>query len=389
MKVNLHQVTATKPQLSFWGSSAKYRAFVGGIGSGKTFAGAIEVLRQPARSAGAILAPTYSMLKDATFKTVVDLCEEANIIKSLNRSDMTLELINGSLILFRTADNPDRLRGPNLGWFWLDEAGMMKPDVWQIMLGRIRLKPSSAWVTTTPRGLNWLYDVFVKKQTDDHQLIQSRTIDNEFLPADFIESVKDQYSSSFARQELEGEFIEDNSNLIKRKWWQYYRVLPKAKRYVWSWDTAYEKGKENDYSVGTLWADCQDGYYLIDVIRDKFEFPELKRTVINAFQKHKSSVIIIEKKASGHSLIQELRRSTALPIKEVKVDKDKITRVHAVNAYIESGRVKLPENKTWLNEFIDECSLFPSPRVHDDQVDSMTQALQYMVTTGAYSIGFI
>jgi len=389
LKVNLHQLTATKPQVGFWSSDSKYRAFIGGIGSGKTFAGAIEVLRQPAKSVGAILAPTYSMLKDATYKTVVDICEDANIIKSLNRSDMTLELINGSLILFRTADNPDRLRGPNLGWFWLDEAGMMKPDVWLIMLGRIRLTPSRAWVTTTPKGLNWLYDSFVKNKTNNHQLIQSRTSDNTYLPADFIESVAGQYTTQFAKQELEGEFIEDDSNLIKREWWRYYKELPKVKRWVWSWDTAFEANTSADYSVGTLWAECDNGYYLTYLYRNKLEFPDLKKTVINLYRKHPSSIILIEQKASGHSLLQELRRGSALPLKPIKVDRDKITRVNACLPSIESGNVYLPSDADWLVDFIDECSMFPSGRMHDDQVDSMTQALNYMREATSYSIGFV
>lgn len=389
MKVNLHQKTFTKPQIDFWKSESKYRAFIGGIGSGKTFAGAIEVLRQPANSVGAILAPTYSMLKDATYKTVIDICEEANIIKALNRSDMTLDLINGSRILFRTADNPDRLRGPNLGWFWLDEAGMMKPDVWFIMLGRIRLSPSRSWITTTPKGLNWLYDSFVKNKTDNHQLIQSKTADNKFLPADFIDSVKSQYTTEFAKQELEGEFIEDSSNLIKRDWWQYYKELPKVKRYIWSWDTAFETKTSSDYSVGQLWAECQNGYYLVDVYRNKLEFPDLKKTVINLYRKNPSSIILIEQKASGHSLLQELKRGSNIPLKPIKVDKDKITRVNACLPSIESGNVYLPETAVWLNDFIDECSMFPSGRMHDDQVDAMSQALNYMRVASGYQIGFL
>ena len=389
MKINIHQKTATNPQLEFWHSPAKYRAFIGGIGSGKTYAGAVEALRQPAGSVGMILAPTYPMLRDATFKTVVNICDDANIIKDLNKSSMHLTLINGSEILFRSSDSPDRLRGANLGWFWLDEAGMMKHDVWYIMLGRIRLSPLKAWVTTTPRGLNWLYDVFVKNKTDKHTLIKSKTIQNTYLPTDFIESVKGQYTTEFARQELEGEFIEDSSNLIKRDWWKYYRELPKVKRYIWSWDTAFETKTSSDYSVGQLWAECENGYYLVDLYRNKLEFPDLKKTVINLFRTNPSSVILVEQKASGHSLLQELRRGSSLPLKPIKVDSDKITRVNACLPSIEAGNVYLPENADWLLDFVEECSMFPSGRMHDDQVDAMSQALNYMREATSYSLGFL
>ena len=389
MRINLHQKTATRPQLEFWNNTAKYRAFIGGIGSGKTKAGSIECLRQPSGSIGCVLAPTYGMLKISTYEEIVTTAENAGIVKELHKADMRLDLLNGSRIYFRTADNPERLRGVNLGWFWLEAAGMMSEDVWYIMQGRLRLGPSKAWLTTTPKGFNWHNDVFVRDKNPDCSLIKSRTHDNKYLPTDFIKSVEGSYSTEFARQELEGEFIDDASNMIKKEWWKYYKQLPNYKRLIWSWDTAFEKNTASDYSVGSLWADCADGYYLIDIIRGKYEFPELKRTVINAWNKNKSSVILIEKKASGHSLIQELRRFTSLPIKEVKVDKDKIARTHAVNGYIESGRVKLPENAPWLHDFIYECSMFPSPRTNDDQVDSMTQALNYMLAAGAYQIGFI
>ena len=391
MKVNLHQPTATEPQLAFWDSPQKYRAFIGGIGSGKTYAGAIEVLRQPAGSVGTILAPTYSMLKDATFKTLTDICEQANIIKSLNRSDMTMELVNGSKVLFRTADNPDRLRGANLGWFWLDEAGMMKDEAWLIMLGRIRLSPGKAWVTTTPKGLNWLHSVFVKDRTPEHALIQSRTVDNTFLPIGFVDSIKGQYSSLFAKQELEGEFIDDACNLIDRKWWKYYSALPKKiKRYVWSWDTAFEATETADYSVGTLWAECDTGYYLVKLYRSKLEFPELKKTVDILFTKHQSSVILIERKASGHSLVQELKRGTKLPIKPIDVQgKGKVERMVSCLPQIESGNVYLPSNAVWLFDFLEELSAFPSARMNDDQVDSVSQALTYMAHTSNYKLGFI
>ena len=65
--------TATGPQVAFWGSPERFRAFVGGIGSGKTYAGTVEILRQPAGSTGMVVAPTYPMLRDATLRTFADL----------------------------------------------------------------------------------------------------------------------------------------------------------------------------------------------------------------------------------------------------------------------------------------------------------------------------
>jgi len=197
----------TDPQREFWRSQAPYRAFIGGVGSGKTRAGCVEVLRQPAGSVGMVLAPTYVMLRDATFKTFLDLATRGGIIRALHRSEMSVTLTDGKLILFRSADNPDRLRGPNLSWFYLDEAAMMDPEVWLIMLGRLRLAPGRAWATSTPRGNNWLARVF--QSSPDHAIIRSSSRQNPYLPAGFVASLEQSYTQRLIRQEVEGEFLDD------------------------------------------------------------------------------------------------------------------------------------------------------------------------------------
>ena len=386
MKLKL--TTATKPQFDFWNSKTKYRAFVGGIGSGKTFAGVVEIFKQKPNTRGAVISPTYNMLKKSPVRTFEELGRKAGIIKNFNKSELTAELVNGIKIDFMTADNPERLRGLNLNWFWIDEAALVNYETWLIMLGRLRLSPMSAWITTTPRGFNWVYDVFGKEKKEDYICIHSATNQNKYLPASYIESVKSQYTSHFAKQELEGAFIDVNNSLIKRDWWQYYKQPPIFKRKIWSWDTAYEKTNYSDYSVGQLWGQAENGYYLIDQIRGKFEFPELKQIVKNSFAKSQGHSIIIEKKASGHSLLQELKRGTSLPLLEVKVNKDKVARVNEIAAYIESGRVYLPEGKDFLLDFVEESAIFPNGK-HDDQIDAMTQAIKHLTQVNNYQIGFI
>ena len=108
----LRHPKATPPQREFWGSPAKFRLFVGGIGSGKTRAGALEVLRQPGGSTGMVLAPTYPMLRDATLRTFLELAQRGGVLEDFRKAEMAATLMNGTTVLFRSADNPDRLRGP-------------------------------------------------------------------------------------------------------------------------------------------------------------------------------------------------------------------------------------------------------------------------------------
>lgn len=168
--------------------------------------------------------------------------------------------------------------------------------------------------------------------------------------------------------------------IIKDAWWKYYRpeALPPVKRYIHSWDTAFKAKDHNDPSSGQVWAECENGFYLIDRINRRMEYPELKRAVMQLHDKHRANTILVEDKASGQSLIQDLRQTT-LPVVPIKVDTDKVTRAFAVTGLIESGRVFLPEYTDWVSDFIGQMSQFPNGK-HDDDVDAMTQALNYLNT---------
>lgn len=169
--------------------------------------------------------------------------------------------------------------------------------------------------------------------------------------------------------------------IFKRDWWQRYQDTPKLKWIMQSWDTAYKKGAENDYSVCTTWGVCDKGYFLLDRWKAKVEFPELKRTVINLAKKWNPRAILIEDKASGQSLIQELKANTSLNILPVSIDSDKLTRAYAVTPMIEAGNVYIPHESEWIQDYVDECAVFPNG-THDDSVDSTTMALNHFRRKG-------
>jgi len=169
--------------------------------------------------------------------------------------------------------------------------------------------------------------------------------------------------------------------VIRREWWKYYDPdnPPVFDFTVHSWDTAFKDKQENDFSVNTHWGVCHSGYYLLNVWRRKVEFPELKTTAIAMHDRDHPNAVIVEDKASGQSLIQELQRETAIPILPIKVDTNKLARANAVTPLMESGRVWLPKSAPWLHDYIEELANFPNGN-HDDQVDSTTQALTYLRT---------
>ena len=129
--------------------------------------------------------------------------------------------------------------------------------------------------------------------------------------------------------------------------------------------------------ICTTWGVAGDGYYLLHLWREKVEFPELKRVLASLAEEWKPNAILVEDKASGQSLIQELKLSTALPLIPVKVDSDKQIRAQAVTPLIEAGKVFLPQSAPWVSHFVEEMASFPNGS-HDDVVDATTQALNYL-----------
>jgi len=161
--------------------------------------------------AGMVVAPTYPMLRDSTKRTFFEVLPP-ELIKSFNKTEGHLVLTNGSEAFFRSAEDPDRLRGPNLAWVWLDEGQEAQGGiggVWDVLLGRLRAsETASALLTCTPKGMNWVYRAFGEIPLKPNRfVVRARTEDNFYLPPEYLAHLKATYVGDFARQELEGEFV--------------------------------------------------------------------------------------------------------------------------------------------------------------------------------------
>jgi predicted phage terminase large subunit-like protein len=167
--------------------------------------------------------------------------------------------------------------------------------------------------------------------------------------------------------------------LVKPAWFRRYRPdeLPAVfARVVQSWDTASKASELADFSVCTSWGISGKNLYLLDVLRRRLEYPELKRAVRDAHARLRPDVVLIEDKASGTQLIQELLAEGLHAVTRYRPQGDKVMRMHAQTATIENGFVHLPQTAPWLAEYLHELALFPSGR-HDDQVDSTAQFLDW------------
>jgi predicted phage terminase large subunit-like protein len=176
--------------------------------------------------------------------------------------------------------------------------------------------------------------------------------------------------------------VSREGGLIKTSWLKYYDALPGRFTYtLQSWDTANKSGELNDFSVCTTWGIFNEHFYLLDVFRQRLNYPDLKRAVEQQWLKHTPNKVLIEDKSSGISLIQELV-GILYGLESYKPDPgaDKLLRLNAQSIRFENGSVLLPRQASWLEDYVREITGFPGTR-YDDQVDSTSQALEVLSGT--------
>jgi predicted phage terminase large subunit-like protein len=174
-------------------------------------------------------------------------------------------------------------------------------------------------------------------------------------------------------------------NIFKEQDVQYYNDAPGTYEFILqSWDTAFKKGEDNDYSAMTTWGRIGNKIYLIEAWRGKVEFPELKNIFTQFAEKWRPTLVIVEDKASGQSLYQELQREFKFPLLAIRPEGDKIARANACTPYFATKRVYLPKDMPDLDAYIQELITFPN-NIHDDWVDSTSQAINYLAKVGVVS----
>lgn len=181
----------------------------------------------------------------------------------------------------------------------------------------------------------------------------------------------------------------EGGNILKGSWWQYYPKEMKPEAFstiIIPMDTAFKKGQGNDYTVAMPMGMTSDGdIFVLDVIRERMSFPELKQKAIqlnNIYRGKGLRAFYIEDKASGQSLIQELRTHAGISVIPYRNQDDKTQRAHSVAPIIQGGRVFLPENAPWLDTFLSEAEQFPDGSF-DDIIDTLMIGIDVLSKTAA------
>ncbi len=223
-----------------------------------------------------------------------------------------------------------------------------------------------------------------------------RTQDGELLfPERFnenaVKALETALGSVATAGQLQQRPIVRGGNIIKGSWFKLYKVLPQIKYRIVYGDTAQKTKEANDYSVFEEWGRGIDGkIYLLDMIRGKWEAPDLESRALTFWAKCRDRDINalgalrslkVEDKSSGTGLIQVVRRKGNIPVKGIERDRDKYTRVCDVLGYIEAGSVCLPVDAPFTSDFLAECESFAADmsHAHDDQVDPMIDAIMDML----------
>lgn len=216
-------------QLEFVTSRALYRAFVGGRGAGKTVAGVFDMLSRLAPGRTYLVAsPTSVMMSDTTFPTFKARAEGLGVWAGTRLTPYPTAYVRvgagAATVRFRTAEDPEKMRGPNLSGVWLDEASLMPQDAYDICIASLREGGEQGWLsaTFTPKGpLHWTYAVFNGGRPDT-ALFRAKTRDNPFNPPGFHDTVRRQYGDTpFAAQELDGEFVQPAGAVFPADWFNW------------------------------------------------------------------------------------------------------------------------------------------------------------------------
>ena len=198
-----------------------------------------------------------------------------------------------------------------------------------------------------------------------------------------LEAVKASVSVQKWNAQYQQNPTSEEGAIIKKDWWKKWPKdkLPPLAHVIQSYDTAFMKKETADYSAITTWGvfypnedESEAHLILVDSVKDRYEFPELRKKAKEQYDYWKPESVIVEAKASGLPLTYELRKM-GIPVINFTPSKgnDKHTRVNSVAPLFEAGMIWAPDRK-FADEVIDECAAFPLGE-HDDLVDSMTQAV--------------
>lgn len=429
----------SKIQKTFLTSNKWLSGFVGGRGSGKTKIATIRISGQ-ARPGEPWMAvsPDNNMIRETTLPTFLETVQYTGQyldhvvsptpkvwFRSRNVGNMKSKA--PCSLVFKGAEKPDKLRGPSKAGIWFDEASIICEEAFQYGIGVCRYKGvmGPCLATFTPRGFkHWSFSAFYERvdesdlrRQDGHQqsldgiewfqgrpyrakpdtfLVRCSTRENPFAPPEYVGRIAQNYSSTLALQELEGDFVEISGLIFKREWFsETVADVPANAIRVRYWDKA-ASANDGCFTVGLLMARDKRGiYYIEDIVRGQWS-PHVRnqimlQTAAKDASKYDHSVLTyIEQEGGGDGKTvsdQLITMLSEFPVYRdvvsgarwkmkgnVRLPHDaKVRRALPFAAQAEAGNVRLVDGAWDAGDYLDELMMFPE-YAYADQVDASSGA---------------
>jgi len=325
-------------------------------------------------------------------------------------SKRRLEWPNGAIATIYSDNDPETLRGPQHDLAWVDELAKFRnaEDMWSNLMFGLRLgQRPRVCVTTTPKPVPLVKRLY----SDERTFVTTGTTHENFnnLAPTFRDEIVSQYEGTrIGRQELYAEIIDpEDYGIVKRSWfrlWDAERPFPQFIYILQSYDCAYTDKTSNDPTACSVWGvfrpsdDAPMSVMLIDCWEDRLAYPDLRPKIVEEYKSiygepgKKVDLVLVEDKASGISIIQDLQRAQ-IPVRAYNPGRaDKTQRLHLVANIIAHGRVYIPESmvhkgqpRDWADPLVSQVCSFPEAE-HDDLTDTMSQALRLLRDMGFLNI---
>ena len=342
-----------KQQAAFHTSDAKYRAYVGGVGAGKTLAGCMEAIKLSyilPGNRGLIGANTYPQLRDATQKTFFSLCPP-ELIKEYLKQENRVIFKNGSEIIFRSFDDYSKFQGLEIGFFYMDEASEAPKEIFDILTSRLRNAPIPdnmyrGFLTTNPNGKNWVYDKFFTTVDPDYFGVVSTTYDNkDNLPAGYIENMEKSYSAEWVKRFLHGSFDTFSGQIFSEFQESIHVTQPATIPDHWYRFRAIDFGWSNPTAV--LWAaESPEGelYIYRELYRSELSAFELAEQITNLSGKERFEYTVGDtsgaavSQTDGESIYSQLYEYKGIQVQPA-YKQDKLGRIDRVKTMFRHNQI--------------------------------------------------
>jgi len=367
-------------------------------------------LRRGAVEGGTIwwVAPT-NLVGNMIWRLLKRACGDA--CAAIHEVEKRMDFFGGGSVTVKTAESPRGLRGEGLDGLVIDESAFLDEDLWQLEL-RPALSDKQGWVwfISTPNGMNWFEKLYRRALATPEWSAWQGPTTTATVPQSELDAARAELGSYAFNQEYLAQFVQAGGGFFKREYFRYYhndcgiyRLLAKAEacqestvieadkcRKFQTMDLAASTKTSADYTVVSTFAVPPDSspkkknLILLDVQRARMEGPEQVPMLLRGFNRWKPDSIQIESVGYQLALIQAAKKE-GLPIKELKRDKDKISRASFLQARMEGGDVWFPDNASWMPALEEELCAFPNGD-HDDQVDTLSDGAIHVTTQSTFKV---